>query len=126
LITFLSVFVGIVLLNSGPNAANDVRDIIYFLAVPLIIGAALSGQLLTRVAYRNVIVPGLALASVAAVFLTQLTPSTQLWVFAGGFLPVGGLALPLIPLGFGLGFSLAGPTIAVQNEAPTDKVGAAI
>jgi len=71
-------------------------------------------------------VPGLAVASVAALFLTQLTPSTQLWVLADGFLPVGGLALPLIPLGFGLGFSLAGPTIAVQNEAPTDKVGAAI
>jgi EmrB/QacA subfamily drug resistance transporter len=126
LITFLSVFVGIVLLHSGPNAANDVRDIIYFLAVPLIMGAALSGQLLTRIPYRNVIVPGLAVASVAALFLTQLTPSTQLWVLADGFLPVGGLALPLIPLGFGLGFSLAGPTIAVQNEAPTDKVGAAI
>ncbi len=72
------------------------------------------------------IAPGLAVASIAALFLTQLTPSTQLWVLAYGFLPVGGLALPLIPLGFGLGFSLAGPTIAVQNEAPADKVGAAI
>jgi EmrB/QacA subfamily drug resistance transporter len=126
LVTFLSVFVGIVLLQSGPNAASDVRDIIYFLAIPLIIGAALSGQLLTRLPYRKVIAPGLALASVAALFLTQLTPSTQLWVLAGGFLPVGGLALPLIPMGFGLGFSLAGPTIAVQNEAPRDEIGAAI
>ena len=126
LITFLSVFVGIVLLHSGPNAANDVRDIIYFLAVPLILGAAISGQRLTKIAYRSVIAPGLAIASIASLFLTQLTPTTQLWVLAGGFLPVGGLALPLIPLGFGLGFSLAGPTIAVQNEAPTEMVGAAI
>jgi len=63
LITFLSVFVGIVLLQSGPNAASDVRDIIYFAAVPLILGAALSGQILTRVPYRSVIAPGLARAA---------------------------------------------------------------
>jgi EmrB/QacA subfamily drug resistance transporter len=126
LITFLSVFVGIVLLHSGPNAAGDVRDIIYFLAIPLILGAALSGQILTRVAYRNVIASGLALAVIASLFLTQLTSSTPLWVLAWGFLPAGGIALPLIPMGFGLGFSLAGPTIAVQNEAPKDQVGAAI
>jgi EmrB/QacA subfamily drug resistance transporter len=126
LLSFLSVFVGIVLLHSGPDSTSDVRDIIYFLAVPLILGAGLSGQILTRVSYRNVIAPGLAVASIAAIFLTQLTPSTQLWALAGGFLPIGGLALPLIPLGFGLGFALAGPTVAVQNEAPREEVGAAI
>ncbi|MFZ1022708.1 MAG: MFS transporter [Thermoplasmata archaeon] len=126
LITFLSVFVGIVLLQDGPNATSDVRDIIYFLAIPLILGAAVSGQLLTRVSYRNLLAPGLALASVAAFFLTGLTASSPLWVLAGGFLPVGGIALPLIPLGFGLGLSLAGTTIAVQNEAPSAEVGAAI
>jgi len=126
LITFLSVFVGIVLLHSGPNAVSDVRDIIYFLAIPLIIGAALSGQILTQVSYRKVIAPGLALAAVASLFLTRLTPSTQLWVLAAGFLPVGGVALPLIPMGFGLGFSLGVSTIAVQNEAPRSEVGVAI
>ncbi|MFZ0892564.1 MAG: MFS transporter [Thermoplasmata archaeon] len=126
LITFLSVFVGIVLLQDGPNATSDVRDIIYFLAVPLILGAALSGQILTRISYRNLLATGLALSSVSAFFLTDLTSSTPLWVLAGGFLPIGGIALPLIPLGFGLGLSLAGTTIAVQNEAPGAEVGAAI
>ena len=126
LISFLSVFVGIVLLQSGPSATGDVRDIIYFLAVPLILGAALSGQVLNRLPYRSVIAPGLAVASISALFLTRLTSSSPLWVLAGGFLPVGGIALTLIPLGFGLGFSLAGPTIAVQNEAPPAEVGAAI
>jgi EmrB/QacA subfamily drug resistance transporter len=126
LLSFLSVFVGIVLLQNGPNATSDVRDIIYFLAIPLILGAALSGQILTRVAYRTVIVPGLAVASVAALFLTQLTSSSPIWVLAAGFVPVGGIALPLIPLGFGLGFSLSVPTVAVQNEAPREEVGAAI
>jgi sugar phosphate permease len=59
-------------------------------------------------------------------FLTRLTSSSPLWVLANGFLPVGGIALPLIPLGFGLGFALSVPTIAVQNEVPTEEVGAAI
>jgi EmrB/QacA subfamily drug resistance transporter len=126
LLTFLSVFVGVILLQSGPNAATDVRDIIYFLAIPLILGAGLAGQILTRVAYRNVIVPGLAVAVVSGLFLTQLTSSSPLWVLAAGFLPVGGIALPLIPMGFGLGFSLSVPTVAVQNEAPREEVGAAI
>ncbi|MGA2663476.1 MAG: MFS transporter [Nitrososphaerales archaeon] len=126
LITFLSVFVGIVLLGNGPSAAGDIRDIIYFLAIPLVLGAAISGQILTRLSYRKVIVPGLVVGAVSAFFLTDLSLSTPLWHFAFGFIPDGGLILPLIPMGFGLGFSLAGPTIAVQNDAPRDKVGAAI
>ena len=126
LITFLSVFVGIVLLHSGPNAAGDVRDIIYFLAVPLILGAALSGQILTRVSYRNVVAPGLLVAGLVGFLLTNLTSSVPLWLLAFGFLPVGGIVLPLIPMGFGLGLGLSATTIAVQNEAPTAEVGAAI
>ena len=126
LLTFLSVFVGILILKNGPDATSDVRDIIYFLAIPLILGAALSGQILTRTSYRTVIASGLILAAVASLLLTQLTSSTPLWVFWAGLLPSGGIALPLIPLGIGLGFSLAGPTIAVQNEAPPAEVGAAI
>jgi EmrB/QacA subfamily drug resistance transporter len=126
LITFLSVFVGIVLLHSGPNAASDVRDIIYFLAVPLILGAALSGQILTRISYRNVVAPGLLAAGLVGFLLTNLTSTVPLWVLAFGFLPVGGIVLPLIPMGFGLGLGLSATTIAVQNEAPTAEVGAAI
>jgi EmrB/QacA subfamily drug resistance transporter len=122
LIAFLSLVVGSVLLHSE----SDVRDIVYFLAIPLIIGAGLSGPILSRLSYRAVVAPGLLVAGVAGVFLATLTASTPLWVLAFGFLPVGGLALPLIPLGFGLGLSLAGTTIAVQNEAPPAEVGAAI
>jgi MFS family permease len=126
MLTFLSLLVGLVLLHDGPISTADVRDIIYFLAVPLIIGAALSGQILSRVSYRNLVAPGLGIAGVVGLLLTHLTASTPLWVLAYGFLPVGGIALPLIPMGFGLGLSLAGTTIAVQNEAPQDEVGAAI
>jgi len=125
-ITFLSVFVGIVLLHNGPNSTADVRDMIYFVAIPMILGAAIAGQLSTRFPYRTVVAPGLAVAAVAALFLTNLTLTTPLWVVHFGFLPTGGLVLPLIPLGFGLGFSLSGTTIAVQNEAPMAEVGSAI
>jgi EmrB/QacA subfamily drug resistance transporter len=125
-ITFLSILVGIVILDNAPNSAAIVRDIIYFLAIPLIVGAVVSGQLLTRVSYRNLIAPGLLLASISAFFLTDLTTTTPFWTISDRVLLVGGMAVPLIPLGFGLGISLSGTTIAVQNEAPPDEVGAAI
>ena len=125
-ITFLSVFVGIVLLHQGPDAAARVRDIIYFFAVPMIVGAAVSGQLLTRLSYRTVVAPGLLVAGFAGFLLTQLSPTVPLWVLAFGFVPVGGIALPLIPMGFGLGLTLAGSQVAVLNEAPKESVGAAV
>ncbi len=126
MITFLSVFVGIVLLGNSASATADVRDVIYFLAIPMILGAAFGGQILLRVSYRNMIAPALLLAGLVGLLLGGVTPSTPLWTLAFGFLPVGGLALPLIPMGFGLGLSLSGITIAVQNEAPAREVGAAI
>jgi EmrB/QacA subfamily drug resistance transporter len=126
LLTFLSILVGVVYLHNGPNAVGAVRDIIYFLAVPLILGAGLSGPILDRLPYRTLVAPGLLVAGLAGLLLTQITATTPLWILAFGFLPVGGLALPLIPMGFGAGLSLAGVTIAVQNEAPREEVGAAI
>ena len=122
LVTFLSLYVGFVL---GGSAA-DIRDMIYFLAIPMIVGAGLSGVILDRISYRAMVVPGLFVAGIAALFLRGIDGSTPLWRLSFGFLPTGGLALPLIPIGFGLGLALAGATVAVQNEAPTAEVGAAI
>ncbi len=126
LIPFLSVLVGTVLLANGPNATVDVRDLLYFFAVPIVLGAVLGGQLLTRASYRSVIAPALAIAGIAGVFLATTTASTPLWILAYGFFPVGGIAAPLIPLGLGVGLALSGTTVAVQNEAPTESVGAAV
>jgi EmrB/QacA subfamily drug resistance transporter len=126
LITLLSVFVGVVLLPGSPQEANLVRDVIYFFAVPLILGAVSSGALLTRFAYRTVMVPALLVAGVSGLFLYGVTASTPLWVLAFGFLPVGGLVPPLILLGFGAGIGLSGVTIAIQNEVPRNEVGAGI
>lgn len=124
--TFLSIFVGLIMLHDGPNASNDVRDMIYFFAVPMILGAVLSAPLLGRVPYRVLLVPGLALGTISCIFLTDLSASMPLWVLAYGFLPVGGLILPLIPMGLGSGLALGGITIAVQSEAPQREVGAAV
>ena len=122
LITFLSLYVGVVLAQS----TGDIRDMIYFFAVPMILGAGLTGALLNRVSYRALIVPGLAVSAVSALFLAGLTATTPLWILSYGFVLTGGIALPLIPLGFGLGLALAGSTIAVQNEAPAAMVGASV
>ena len=125
-LTFLSVLVGIVLLGSGPNAVNDVRDLIYFFAGPMVLGATLGGQFLSRLAYRTVIAPALAVATLMMFLLARTTASTPIWVLAFGFLPTGGLVLPLMPMGFAVGLALVGTLIVVQNEASEREVGAAI
>jgi hypothetical protein len=126
LTTLLSIYVGIVLLHDGPNATTDVRDMLYWIAVPLILGAVTAGQLLTRLPYRTVIAPAVAISAVGGYFLTQVTATTPLWVLQWGFLPVGGLALPLIPMGFGTGVVLSGAFIVVQNESPAKELGASM
>jgi hypothetical protein len=72
------------------------------------------------------VAPGLLVSGLAAFALGTVTASTPLWRLAYGFVPVGGLVLPLIPVGFGLGLALAGATVAVQNEAPPAEIGAAV
>ncbi len=122
MITFLSLFVGVALGGS----ASDIRDMIYFFAVPVIVGANVAGALLNRCSYRTLLVPALLVSGVAGLSMSLMTTATPFWVLSFGALPTGGVALPLIPLGFGLGIALAGATIAVQNEAPPNQVGAAV
>ena len=98
--TFLSLVVGVVLTH-GSGSAETVRDILYFLVIPLVIGAALGGQLLTRLPYRIVAALGLVIGIAGMAVLTRLSVSTPLWKFAFGIIPVGGIIVPLIPLGFG-------------------------
>ncbi len=126
LITLLSVFVGLVLLPGDANSANLIRDVVYFFAIPLILGAVSAGALLTRWSYRTVMAPALLLAGVCGLFLYGVSATTPLWTLAFGIVPVGGLVLPLIPFGFGSGIGLAGATIAIQNEVPRHEVAAGI
>ena len=95
--TFLSLVVGGVLAHGNGNPANIVRDILYALVIPVVVGAALSGQLLTRLSYRIVAAGGVLIAIVGMAGLTFLSVSTPLWVFDFGFLPVGGVHPPTHP-----------------------------
>jgi EmrB/QacA subfamily drug resistance transporter len=124
LATFLSLVVGLVL-SGGVNAADTVRDVLYALVLPLVVGAALGGQLLTRVAYRTIIVVGVILSLIGLAVLTGLSVTTPTWKFAYGFLPVGGVILPLIPLGFGIGLTFPVFLLATQNQVAAKDVGEA-
>ncbi|MGA8537806.1 MAG: MFS transporter [Thermoplasmata archaeon] len=120
--TFLSLVVGIAL---APGNPNTVRDILYFLVIPLVVGAALGGQLITRFSYRVVAVSGLLIGIVGMAGLTRITSTTPLWTFMFGFIPVGGVVLPLLPLGFGIGLTFPVFLLAAQNQVGTADVGEA-
>jgi EmrB/QacA subfamily drug resistance transporter len=125
LATFISLIVGIALTPAGQSSANTVRDVLYALVLPLVVGAALGGQLLTRIAYRTQVVVGLLIAIAGMYFLRGITASTPVWKLAFGFLPVGGVILPLIPLGFGVGLTFPVFLLAIQNEVEQKDLGEA-
>jgi EmrB/QacA subfamily drug resistance transporter len=125
LATFLTFFITYVTLADGGNIPDTVRDVLYFLVIPLVFGAAIGGNLLTRVSYRPVVVIGLLISVFGYIFLTMVGPSTPTWKFAFGFLPVGGVIAPLIPIGFGVGLTFPVFLLAVQNQVPEAEVGAA-
>ena len=123
--TFLSLVVGEVLTPASANPADTVRDILYFLVVPLVIGAALGGQLLTRLSYRTVAVVGIIIACVGMAGLSGLSVSTPLWTFAWGVIPTGGIIVWLMPLGFGIGLTFPVFLLAAQNQVEMADVGEA-
>jgi EmrB/QacA subfamily drug resistance transporter len=123
--TFLTLVVGVVLVPGSTGSSETVRDILYFLVIPLVFGAALGGQLLTRLTYRAVAVAGLIIGIVGMAGLTTLSTSTPLWKFAYDVIPVGGIVLPLIPLGFGIGLTFPVYLLAAQNQVGTADVGEA-
>jgi EmrB/QacA subfamily drug resistance transporter len=122
--TFLALVVGIVL-APGSNSSETVRDILYFLVIPLVIGAALGGQMLTRLSYRIVTFIGLIIGLVGVIGLTGLSVTTPLWKFSFGVIPVGGVILPLLPLGFGIGLTFPVYLLAAQNQVRQADVGEA-
>jgi EmrB/QacA subfamily drug resistance transporter len=123
--TFLTLVVAEVLSPGSTGSSATVRDILYFLVIPVVIGAALSGQLLTRLPYRIVATLGPIFAIIGMAGLTRLSVTTPLWKFAFGFVPVGGIILPLMPLGFGIGLTFPVFLLAAQNTVRRDDVGEA-
>ncbi len=125
LATFVSLVVGIALTPPGASSADVVRDVLYALVLPLVVGAALGGQLLARIPYRVQVGAGLIISLVGLFLLRGLTATTPTWTLSFGFLPTGGVVLPLIPLGFGIGLTFPVFVLAVQNEVEAKDVGEA-
>ncbi len=125
LTTFISLIVGLALTPAGASSADVVRDVLYALVLPVVAGAAVGGQLLTRLSYRVQVVAGLSVAIVGMLFLRMISTATPPWELTFGFLPTGGVVLPLIPLGFGIGLTFPVFFLAVQNEVPIADVGEA-
>jgi EmrB/QacA subfamily drug resistance transporter len=123
--TFLSLVVGVVLAPGSSGSSDTVRDILYFLVIPIVVGAALGGQLLTRLSYRTVAVLGICIAIAGLAGLTGLSVTTPLWVFDFGVIPVRGVVVPLLPLGFGVGLTFPVFLLAAQNQVGTADVGEA-
>ncbi|MGA8303885.1 MAG: MFS transporter [Thermoplasmata archaeon] len=120
--TFLSLVVGLALAPGNPNI---VRDILYYLVIPLVVGAAFGGQLLTKLSYRAVAITGLVIGIIGMASLTTLSTSTPIWILVFLFIPVGGVVLPLVPLGFGIGMTFPVFLLAAQNQVGTADVGEA-
>lgn len=126
LATFITVFVtGVHPPGTGANVSDTTRDMLYAMVIPVVIGAALSGNLLRRIAYRPVVLAGISLQIIGLFFLMGISATTPVWKFAYTILPVGGIVLPLIPLGFGVGLTFPVFLLAVQNQVPKSEVGAA-
>lgn len=123
--TVISVYVGVVVYHGGSGAADAVRNMLYFLVLPMVLGAVLGGQVLTRVAYRPLVLGGTLVAAFGLYLLTYVTPNTPIWQFGYGFLPTGGLIVPLIPIGFGSGMTFASLTLSAQFRVPERDVGQA-
>ena len=119
--TFIPIFVAFVL----GGTADTVRDMLWWLVIPMILGSALGGQLLTRVPYRWLMGTGMLLTVVGSLLLTSISLTTALWTFRFGFLIDGGMALDLIPLGFGVGMTFAATALSVQYAVPPKDIGAA-
>ncbi|HEY1198039.1 MAG TPA: MFS transporter [Thermoplasmata archaeon] len=123
--TFLTFVVGFALVPGATDTSETVRDILYFLIIPLVFGAVLGGQLLTRLPYRVVAVLGLIIGMIGMAGLTGLSATTPLWTFQFVVIPVGGLVLPLIPLGFGVGLTFPVYLLAAQSQVAKADVGEA-
>jgi EmrB/QacA subfamily drug resistance transporter len=124
-LAFLAVYVGVVLLHGGASSSDTVRDVLYFIVIPAAPGAGIASQLLTRTSYRRVATFGFALAAVGTYFLTQISSTTPVWQFAYGFIPTGGIILPLPLIGFGLGLTIPVSVLSAQFSVAREQIGAA-
>jgi EmrB/QacA subfamily drug resistance transporter len=125
MLTFLAIYVGVILLQGGASSADTVRDVLYFMVIPAAPGAGIGSQLLTRTSYRRVATVGFGLAAIGTFFLTRISASTPVWQFAYGFIPTGGIVLTLPLIGFGIGLTIPVSVLSAQFTVAKEQIGSA-
>ena len=117
-------FVPILVVFGLGGSTDDSRDILYAFMVPMILGAATGGTLVSKSGYRLPVVLGLALVTIGTLLLTAVPTQPPLFRFVAGIVPVG-LAGALIPLGFGVGLTFAPTQLAIQYSVSARNIGTA-
>ena len=109
------VYVSLFIQGALGGTIDDVRNIVYAFVVPFIIGSILSGRIVNRFGYRLVTMSGLVIATLGALLrvLVGISPSLVQ------------VASTSIPLGLGLGITLASVLSAFQNSVDRTRIGIA-
>ncbi len=117
--TFVAIFVTEVLFGT----VNTLRNVLYGFVVPMVLGSILGGILLPKLSYRFFCIVGTICMALGFLPLLKISPSTQPYIFVGP-LPILGLVTGLIPIGFGVGFTMAATTLSAQYSAEPRDIGA--
>ncbi|MDE1819247.1 MAG: MFS transporter [Euryarchaeota archaeon] len=126
-VTFVAVstFATILVVFVLGGTPDQVRDALYFFVVPMIVGATAGGQLMRKLPYRAITVPGMALMTFGALLLANLDTNMTLWPIRGAQGLSDNLAFDLIPIGLGVGLTFATTALSVQFAVPSKDIGAA-
>lgn len=123
LLVVVVTFVPILVIEGLGGTADVSRDVLYAMMIPMVVGAAVSGPLVTRFGYRTPLVIGLVLASAGTYLLTQVPTLPPVFRFGYGVVPLG-LAGALVPVGWGVGMTFAPTQLAIQYSVAKDDLGA--
>jgi EmrB/QacA subfamily drug resistance transporter len=115
-------FIPILVVFGLGGSTDDSRNVLYAFMVPMILGAAVGGGLVSRAGYGVPVVAGLAFATLGAILLTQVPTHPPLFRFYDTVIPIG-LAGALVPLGLGVGLTFAPTQMAIQYSVPRSELG---
>ena len=117
-LTMVSILVGTLTLGS----ADAVRNTLYGLLLPMVVGASIGGVLLPRTGYRPMMAGGMIVMTLGAALMTLISITTPTFVgWEGGF--PSGMFLFLMPVGFGIGMTFAPAVLVVQYAVPRKDIG---
>lgn len=126
-------FVTIVVAEGLGGSTDTVRDVLYGLLGPMIVGSMVGGQLLPRVGYRPLVATGLATMTLGALLLLTINSASVPFGWTTASLALGsthvsfpvlqGIVVLLIPVGLGIGVTFAPIILAVQYGVPPRDIG---